>query len=290
MEIGFIGLGAMGSPIAANLLKFGHRLRVWNRSPGAVDKLAQQGAERAFSPAEVFERPIVFTMLADDTAIRSTLLDTGVLRQARRETIHVVMSTISVAFAKHLEEIHREAGIAYVAAPVLGRPDLAAAGELHILVAGESPTIERIRPALDAAGKAIWPIAAEQHKANLVKLAANLTLASVIETLGEVFALARRHEIEPQRLHEILTGTLFAAPAYKTYGPLIAKQRFEPALFKLPLGLKDIRQALEAAEAVGAPLPLASLVRDNLVDAVGHGDADKDWSALAATAFRRAGL
>jgi 3-hydroxyisobutyrate dehydrogenase-like beta-hydroxyacid dehydrogenase len=201
-----------------------------------------------------------------------------------------VLSTISVDFAKHLEEVHRQAGVTYVAAPVLGRPDIAAAGELNILVAGEPGAIERIRPALDAIGKAVWPVGTEPHKANLAKLAVNLTLGSVIETLAEVMALARRHELDPHRLLEILTGTLFAAPAYKTYGPLIADQRFEPALFKLPLGLKDIRLAIDAGERLGAPLPVASVVHDSLVDAVGHGDANKDWSALAAAAFRRAGL
>jgi 3-hydroxyisobutyrate dehydrogenase-like beta-hydroxyacid dehydrogenase len=290
MEIGLIGLGAMGSGIAANLLKAGHHLRVWNRSPGPLEDLVRKGAERAATPADVFDRAVVFTMLSDDAAIRAVILDGGVLKKARRDTIHVVMSTISVAFAQSLETAHREAGLAYVAAPVMGRPDIAAAGELNILIAGEDAAVARVRPALEAVGKAVWPVGTEPHKANLVKLTANLALGAAIETLAEVMALARRYGIDPHRLLEIFTGTLFGAPAYKIYGPLIADQRFEPALFKLPLGLKDIRLALEAGEGAGAPLPVASLVRNSLIDAIGHGDADKDWSVLAAAAFRRAGL
>jgi 3-hydroxyisobutyrate dehydrogenase-like beta-hydroxyacid dehydrogenase len=290
MEIGLIGLGAMGSGIAGNLLKAGHRLRVWNRSAGPLEDLVRKGAERAATPADVFDRTVVFTMLSDDAAIRSVIIDAGVLKEARRDTIHVVMSTISVAFAQSLETAHRQAGVAYVAAPVMGRPDIAAAGELNILVAGEEQAIARVRPALEAVGKAVWPVGTEPHKANLVKLTANLALGATIETLAEVMALARRYAIDPHRLLEIFTGTLFGAAAYKTYGPLIADQRFEPALFKLPLGLKDIRLALEAGEGAGAPLPVASLVRNSLIDAIGHGDADKDWSVLAAAAFRRAGL
>jgi 3-hydroxyisobutyrate dehydrogenase-like beta-hydroxyacid dehydrogenase len=167
---------------------------------------------------------------------------------------------------------------------------VAAAGELNVLVAGHPDAVGRVQPLLKSLGKRIWPIGEQPHQANLAKLTCNFTLASAIEAMAEAFALARRYDLDPKILMEVLTGTLFAAPAYKTYGPMIVEQRFEPANFKLPLGLKDIRLALEAGEAVGAPLPFASVLRDNFIDAIGHGDKEKDWSAIAAVAARRAGL
>ena len=290
MDVGFIGLGHMGSGMARNLIKAGHRVRVWNRSPGPAEELVRDGAEAAPTPAQAFDADAVVTMLSADDVVREVILDAGLLDNARPGLVHIVSSTISVAFAQELERAHEAAGIGYVAAPVLGRPDVAAAGELNILVAGRPDAVARVRPLLDALGKRIWPIGDQPHLANLAKLACNFTLASAIETMAEAFALARRYDLDPQILMEVLTGSLFAAPAYKTYGPMIVEQRYEPANFKLPLGLKDVRLALEAGEAVGAPLPFASVLRDNFVDAIGHGDQDKDWSAIAAVAARRAGL
>jgi 3-hydroxyisobutyrate dehydrogenase-like beta-hydroxyacid dehydrogenase len=290
MDVGFIGLGNMGSGMARNLIKAGHRVRVWNRSRGPAEELAREGAEVGATPGDVFDSDAVITMLSADDVIRQVILNPGLLDEARRGLVHIVSSTISVAFAQELERIHEEAGIGYVAAPVMGRPDVAAAGELNILVAGRPEAIGRVQPLLDALGKRTWPIGDQPHLASLAKIACNFSLASAIETMAEGFALARRYDLDPRILMEVLTGTLFAAPAYKTYGPMIVEQRFEPANFKLPLGLKDVRLALEAGEAVGAPLPFASVLRDNFVDAIGHGDQDKDWSAIAAVAARRAGL
>ncbi|MDB5499845.1 MAG: oxidoreductase [Phenylobacterium sp.] len=290
MDVGFIGLGHMGSGMARNLIKAGHRVRVWNRSWAASEDLGRDGAEVVAAPGEAFDADAVITMLSADDVVREVILDQGLLAGAHRGLVHVVSSTISVAFAQELERAHEAAGIGYVAAPVLGRPDVAAAGELNILVAGRPDAVARVQPLLDALGKRIWPIGDQPHLANLAKLACNFTLASAIETMAEAFALARRYDLDPQILMEVLTGSLFAAPAYKTYGPMIVEQRYEPANFKLPLGLKDVRLALEAGEAVGAPLPFASVLRDNFIDAIGHGDRDKDWSAIAAVAARRAGL
>lgn len=290
MDVGFIGLGNMGSGMARNLLKAGHRVRVWNRSRQSVDALARDGAEAAATPGQIFDADAVITMLSADDVVREVILDPGLLAGARRGLVHVVSSTISVAFAQELELVHEKAGVGYVAAPVMGRPDVAAAGELNILAAGRPDAVARVQPLLDAVGKRTWLIGDQPHLASLAKLACNFTLASAIETMAEAFALVRRYDLDPQILMEVLTGTLFAAPAYKTYGPMIVEQRFEPANFKLPLGLKDIRLAQAAGEAVGAPLPFASVLRDNFIDAIGHGDQDKDWSAIAAVAARRAGL
>ena len=290
MDVGFIGLGHMGSGMARSLMRADHALLVWNRSPEPAERLEAEGARRAADPAAVFQAEVVFTMLADDHAVRQAILKSGALERARPGVVHIMSSSISVAFSQELEAAHAAAGVPYVAAPVLGRPDVAEAGELNVLVAGAPEAARRVQPLLDAIGKRTWAIGAAPHQAHLAKLAVNFSLAAAIETMAEAFALVRRYDLDPGILRDVLTGTLFAAPAYKTYGDLIVEQRFEPALFKLPLGLKDVRLALEAGEAVHAPLPFASVMRDNFLDAIAHGDAEKDWSAVSRVAARRAGL
>jgi 3-hydroxyisobutyrate dehydrogenase-like beta-hydroxyacid dehydrogenase len=289
MKVGFIGLGAMGRGMASRLMDAGNEVHVWNRSPAPCEDLARHGAHRADSPAAVFISDAVITMLADDDAVRATIFGGDVFRNARKKPVHIVMSTLSVSFARELERAHIDAGIAYVAAPVMGRPDVAAAGKLNILAAGDPAAIERVRPLFDVMGQKTWRLGKEPHQANVAKLAMNFLLGSAIEAMAEAAALVERYDIEPTRLMEIATGTLFAAPAYNTYDKPIAERQFK-AGFRLTLGLKDIRLALAAGEASGVPLPFASVVRDNLIDAVGHGDADKDWSALALVARRRAEL
>ena len=290
MKVGFIGLGHMGAGMARSLLKAGHEVRVWNRSPEPVLALVEEGAARAADPAEAFQGDAVFTMLANDEAVRAVILASGILDGAASGLVHIMSATISVRLSQELAAAHAEAGVAYVCAPVLGRPDLAASGQLNVLAAGDPSSVARARPLLEAIGQKVWPLGDEPHLANVAKLACNFALASAMEAMAESFALARRYQLDPHRLSDLFTGTLFAAPAYKVYGPVIADQTFEPVGFKLPLGLKDIRLVLEAGEAVGAPLPFASVLRDNFVDAIGHGDGEKDWSAVSAVAARRAGL
>jgi 3-hydroxyisobutyrate dehydrogenase-like beta-hydroxyacid dehydrogenase len=289
MDIGFIGLGHMGGGIAARLLKPGRRLKVWNRSPEPVARLAAEGAEAAASAADALDVDIAFSMLASDDVIEAVIVGSGALDQARAGMIHVNLATVSVAFAQRMDELHRARGLFYVAAPVLGRPDVAAAGQLNALCAGAPNAVARVRPLLEEFTRGVWPLGDDPVRANAVKLACNFALASMIETLGEAGALVAAYGVEPGDLYEIMTGTLFAAPAYKTYGDLIANARFLPAGFKLPLGLKDVRLALQAGEARDTPLPIASLLRDHFIEAIATGDADKDWSALAAGAFRRGG-
>jgi 3-hydroxyisobutyrate dehydrogenase-like beta-hydroxyacid dehydrogenase len=289
MKVGFIGLGRMGAGVAANLLKGGHELVAWNRSPGPVETLAAQGAGPAASPAEAFDADAVFSMLSDDRAVESAVLESGALEAARPGCIHVNLATISVALAEGLEAAHRARGLGYVAAPVLGRPDAAAAAQLNVLCAGAPDAVALVRPLLDLIGRAVWPLGDAARQANVVKLACNFALASMIETLGEAGALANAYGVEPAALYEVMTGTLFNAPAYKTYSALIAERRFEPAGFALPLGLKDVRLALAAGDAAQAPLPIASALRDAFLEALAMGDGHKDWSALASGAFRRGG-
>ena len=290
MDIGFIGLGHMGSGIAGKLLSAGHHMRVWNRSPEPVQRLAAQVATAAETPAQALDADVVFSMLASDEVIEAVLLADNALDGARAGMVHVNLATVSVAFAQRLEALHIERGLGYVAAPVLGRPDVAAAGQLNVLCAGAPEAVARVRPLLDSFAKAVWPLGDQAWRANVVKLACNFALASMIETLGEAGALAAAHGVAPADLFGVMTGTLFAAPAYKTYADIIANGRYSPAGFKLPLGLKDVRLALAAGEALHTPLPIASLLRDHFIEAIAHGDGDKDWSALADGAFRRAGL
>lgn len=289
MQIGFIGLGKMGFAMASRLLEAGHRVVAWNRSSRPADELAQMGAVQASGLEDVFDNDVVVTMLSTDGAIRETITP-DILRAARKEAVHIMCATISVAFAKELADVHAASGLRYVSAPVLGRPDVARAGALNIFAAGGEEAVARALPVFDCLAKKIWRLGEEPSTANAVKLAMNFTLAAAIETMSEAFVLARRHGVEPQTMAEILTETLFAAPAYKVYAPIIAGRRFEPAGFELRLGLKDVRLTLEAGEAAGVPLPIASLLRDNFLDAIGHGDGDKDWSAIADVTARRAGL
>lgn len=291
MKVGFIGLGSMGSAMAIRLIDAGHEVFVWNRSSGPAEAMVRRGAHRLDNPEGAFSSDAVLTMLADDDAVRAVLLASDALKRApNKKLVHVVMSTVSVAFARELERAHAAAGLAYVAAPVLGRPDVAAAGKLNVLAAGAADAIERVKPLLDVIGQKTWVLGAEPHKANVAKLSMNFLIGAAIEAMAEAVTLAERYEVEPGKLMALLTGTLFSAPVYATYGGLILKGEFMPANFKLTLGLKDMRLALAAGDAVGVPLPFASIVRDNLVDAIGHGDADKDWSAVALVARRRAGL
>jgi len=289
MDIGFIGLGDMGSAIAANLLKAGHTVRVWNRSPQAAAKLAALGATVADSAAHAFAGDAVFSMLADDNALRAVLLDSGVLAGAAPGLVHVNLATISVALAEQLATLHAQYGVDYVAAPVLGRPDVAAAAKLNIVAGGTDRAIDRVLPLLDAIGQKTWRAGPRPQDANLLKVAVNFMLASAIETTGEAAALVSGYGIDPAMLIELISNTLFPGPVYAGYGKMIAEQRYEPALFKARLGLKDVSLALAAAEAVATPLPVASVVRDNLIDVVAHGDGDKDFAALGAVALRRAG-
>ena len=290
MDVGFIGLGRMGKAIVANLLRAGHRVRVWNRSPEPARELAKAGATIAGEPAEAARAEVLMTMLADDESTRSVLLDGGVLDRAARGLVHVNLATVSVALAREFAQLARERGIAYVAAPVFGRPEAAQAAKLNIVVAGEGNAVARIHPLLSAIGERIWPVGSAPEHATVVKLAGNFMIASALETMGEAAALAQAHGVPAREFLKVLTSTLFAAPVYQSYGRLVAEQQYEPAAFKLVLGLKDIRLALQAGEAAHVPMPFASVLRDHLLEAVAAGKAESDWAMLAEVAARHAGL
>ena len=281
MNVGFIGLGRMGSGMAVNLLKAGHGVTVYNRTPGKAEALVAQGARGAASIFEACQGHAVITMLANDDAVESVVLgDGGVLASLLAGAIHVSSSTISVALSEKLEKAHAKAGQRYIAAPVFGRPDVAAAGQLFVVAAGEKAAVETAAPLLDAMGQKTFVVSSSAKAANLVKLSGNFLIASVIESLGEAIALVGKGGVDRRLYLEVLTSTLFSSPVYKTYGTLIVEGKFEPAGFAAPLGHKDIGLVLAAAEELRVPLPLASLLRDRFLTLLAHGGGTLDWSAI----------
>ena len=290
MKIGFIGLGHMGSAMAANLVKAGHHVTVFNRSPEKRRKLVELGAHEAARIADACRGEAVITMLADDAALSSvTLADGGIVASLPKGAIHVSMSTVSVALARELTKAHAAAGQRFIAAPVFGRPEAAAAAKLFIVAAGEPAAVETCLPLFNALGQKTLPIGPEPAAANLVKLSGNFLLASAIEALGEAIALVSKAGVDRRAYVELLTSTIFPAPVYATYGGLIAANRFEPAAFTAALGFKDIRLALAAAESLRVPMPLGSLLHDRFLRLLAEGGESLDWSALGGLAGRDAG-
>lgn len=290
MKAGFIGLGNMGLPMARNLLKAGHEVTVYNRTRERAESLRTEGATVAAQAADACGNDILITMLADDRAVRAVVFDGQLIPRLAPGAVHVSMSTISVALAQELARAHTEAGNQFVSAPVFGRPEAAEAAKLAVVAAGPAKMIERCQPLFDAMGQHTFIVGEEPSNANTVKLAGNFLILSVIESLGEAYALLRKSGVEPEKFLEVMTSTLFAAPIYKTYGNLIAKEQFLPAGFKLTLGLKDVSLVLAAAADARAPMPVASLVRDHILAAIARNGGDLDWSSFSKISAENAGL
>jgi len=291
MRVGFVGLGQMGSRMAANLVKAAHEVTVYNRTAGKMQPLLKQGAYSAARVADACRGEAVITMLADDSAVESMAFgNEGVIASLGKGCLHISMSTISVALSEKLAAAHKEAGLHFVAAPVFGRPEAAAAGELFIAAAGDQGALDACMPLFDALGQKTFTFGDNPSAANLVKLSGNFLIASAIEALGEAMALVGKAGIDRGRYLDFLTSTLFGAPIYKIYGALIAGQKYEPAGFAAPLGYKDIRLALEAADKFRVPMPLASLLKDRLLRVLARDGEKLDWSAIAQLAAKDAGL
>ena len=290
MKIGFIGLGHMGTAMAANLVKAGHDVTVFNRSPGKSGSLIELGAQEAAELAEACDGEAVITMLANDDALSDiTFGEGGIVAHLRKGAIHLSMSTISVALSERLTQAHAHAGQRYVAAPVFGRPDMAAAAKLFVVAAGDPAAVDACKPLFDALGQKTSTIGVEPSAANLVKLTANFLQASVIESLGEAIALIGKAGIDRIAYVNLLTSTIFTSPAYTIFGPLIAAGTFGPAAFAAPLGFKDIRLTLAEAETLRVPMPLASLLHDRFVRLFAQGGENLDWSAIGGLATQDAG-
>lgn len=290
MKVGFIGLGNMGSGMAAGLLDAGHEVTLYNRTPEKAKALEPKGGHAVSKVAEACVGEVVITMLADDAAVEGVSFgEDGIVANLKKGASHVSMSTISVALSERLTAAHAEAGQRYVSAPVFGRPEAAAAGKLFIVAAGPSDAVERCQPLFDAMGQRTFNVGDESSIANLVKLSGNFLIATVIEALGEAMALVGKAGVDRHVYLDLLTSTLFSAPVYKTYGGLIADEKFEPAGFAALLGLKDVRLTLAAAESLRVPLPIASLLRDRFIALLAQGGDKLDWSAISTLAARDAG-
>jgi 3-hydroxyisobutyrate dehydrogenase-like beta-hydroxyacid dehydrogenase len=290
MKAGFIGLGNMGSGMAANLLKAGHEVSVYNRTPGKTAGLVQLGATAPAEIAAVCRSDAVMTMLANDEAVENTVFaERGILESLPRNAVHISCSTISVALSKRLASAHEAAGQHFLSAPVFGRPEAAAAGKLFVVVGGAAKVIQSCTPLFEAIGQKTFVMSEDPQSANLVKLSGNFLIASVIEALGEAIALVGKGGVDRRKYLEMLTSTLFNAPVYKTYGSLIVEGKFEPAGFASVLGQKDIHLALAAADALRVPMPLASLLRDRFLTLLALGGEALDWSAIGRLAARDAG-
>lgn len=291
MNIAFIGLGNMGEGMARQLLRAGHRLTVYNRTRAKTAALEREGAAVAVTPAAAVERAdAAFTMLSDDGALRAVVFgDDGLAAALPRSAVHVGSSTISVALSKELAQAHDERGQSYVAAPVLGRPEAAASKRLWIMAAGKPEALRRVRPLLEVLGRGVSVMGDEPWQANLTKIAANFLISAMLEALAESSALVRKSGLDEQAFLQVVDA-LFASPVYASYGRILAERRFEPAGFRLELGLKDTTLALSSAHETAVPMPLAALVHDHYLSAVAHGRGNADWAALSEVVARNAGL
>ncbi|MCW2557190.1 MAG: beta-hydroxyacid dehydrogenase, 3-hydroxyisobutyrate dehydrogenase [Mycobacterium sp.] len=290
MDIGFVGLGNMGSGMAANLVKAGHQVTAYNRSRDKVDALAERGARPASTIADACSGEVVVSMLANDDAVEAVTFGAeGILASLSAGAVHVSCSTISVALAARLSVAHAEAGQRFVAAPVFGRPEAAEAAKLFVVAAAEPDVLQTVSPIFEAIGQRTFVVADDPTAASLVKLSGNFLIASVIESLGEAMALVGKAGVDKLQYLDVLTSTLFGSPVYTTYGGLVAREEFEPAGFAATLGLKDIRLVLAAGEELQVPLPIASLLRDRFLTLLANGGGQLDWAAVGALSAWEAG-
>ncbi|MFD8482028.1 NAD(P)-dependent oxidoreductase [Kitasatospora sp. NPDC059673] len=289
MDVGFVGLGAMGRAMARRLLDAGHSVRVWNRSPEPVAELVADGASAAGTLAEAFGAEVAISMLADDRVVERLVLNDELLSVARA-AVHVNMATVSPGLARRAAELHAQHGLGYIAAPVLGRAEAAAAGNLNILASGPRAELDWVAPLFDAIGRRTWHLGEDPAAANVAKVSANFLLVSAIEAFSEAAALAEANGLAPSALLDVITNSLFPGPVYAGYGAMITEQSFDPAGFRLALGLKDVNLALDTAAGANVPLPLASLLRDSLLQAIAHGHGERDLAAISTTSRTRAAL
>jgi 3-hydroxyisobutyrate dehydrogenase-like beta-hydroxyacid dehydrogenase len=282
MKVGFIGLGIMGEPIAMNILKDGHALAPYNRTPEKAQSLKEAGATIVGSPDEIGDVDVLVTCVSDGFAEEALFFEQGLIDRLPKTCVHMSSTTIGVPTTRRLVEAHAARGRLFVTAPVLGRAvDMAAARKLFVIAAGPAEGLTRCKPLFEAISQRAFVFGDDPVTATAVKLAVNFLSITAIEAMGEAFALTGRYGVKPDDFYEFMTGSLFPAPPYKAYGRLIAQDSFTPANFVVPLGLKDVRLAMEAGELVDMPLPSAGVVRDHLVQALAQGYSQEDWSVIA---------
>ena len=279
MKIGFIGLGQMGRGMASRLIDNGHQLVVWNRTPAAAAPFAERGARIANSPDETLAGEVVITMLADDAAVEAVWITSGLLGKLPADTVHLNMASVSLHTGQQLDALHRQHGSRYVSAPVFGRPEFAARGELDIVAAGAPDAMARCAPLFKALGRRWFHVADEAPKANVVKVARNFMLATIIESFGEAFSLVEKAGVDPRVFYDIVTSTAMNSASHKNYGKLMLENSPQPT-FTLKLGLKDVELALQTAAGLDVALPTATLLREQHLQAIAHGYGEHDWAAL----------
>jgi 3-hydroxyisobutyrate dehydrogenase-like beta-hydroxyacid dehydrogenase len=289
MKIGFIGLGRMGGHVAANLLKAGHQVTVWNRSQEPVQALVAKGAVAAKTPEDALQGDAIFSMLSNDQVMRDLGLAGPLLEKAAKGLIHVNLATISVAFAKELAEAHKKAGLAYISSPVFGRPEMAEQAALVLVAGGDDAALKTMQPVFDKIGARTVPVDAPE-KANLFKIAGNFMIAAELESIGEAFALLRKGGVDPSLFHDVLSGRLFTGAVFKSYGTMILNHTYEPAGFALTLGLKDVNLARSAAEGLGVTMPTADVLKKHYDEAIAWGWQDRDWAAVGEVPAKKAGV
>ena len=292
MKIGFLGLGKMGAGMAGNLLRAGHEVAVWNRSAQKAQPLVAQGAVLARTPREAASgRDLIMSMLADDAALEQVLQgNDGVFEGLARGALHVASSTIAVATADRVAALHQERGLHFLSAPVFGRPEAAAAAKLFVVAAGAQSDYATASALFPAISQKVFYVGEKPSSANLVKLCGNFTILAAIETLAEAMTLAQKGGVPKQLFLEVMTGTLFDLPVYRNYGSVLVEERFKPAGFAAPLGLKDMRLVGQSAEALRVPMPVLNVLRDHLLQTIGASDEEVDWSAIGRTIAQNGGL
>jgi len=291
-DIGFVGLGRMGTAMAKNLAAAGRQVIACVRRPQQMGTLLALGLQPTTNLADLFHCEVVISMLPDDEAVREVACGRqgheGLAAGLRPGAIHLSMSTISTAAASQLASAHARCGQGYVAAPVFGNPDAAKARQLFIVAAGAPTDVERCQPLLDQLGQRTFVVGDDPAHANLMKLMGNMLTATALEMLGETVALMRKRGLDPARFVELMTSTMFGGRVHRIYGERIVAQDYI-AGFALPLALKDVRLALAEAENASVPMPSVSVVRDRMMAAIARGYGELDWTALGLIAAEEAG-
>jgi 3-hydroxyisobutyrate dehydrogenase-like beta-hydroxyacid dehydrogenase len=294
-SIGFIGLGHMGSAMAANLAASGHRVIAYVRRPDQLEKLEALQLNPTTDFTRLFECMVVVSMVSDDDAAHEIVFGhsetdhVGLAKGMMPGAVHLSMSTIGTATASMLASEHAIHAQGYVAAPVFGNPSAAKARQLYIIAAGAAGDVERCQPLFDSLGQKTFVIGGDPSHANLVKLLGNMMSATALETMAETVTVARKHKLDPETFINIMTSTMFGGRAHKIYGEKIVNESYAPG-FVLPLVLKDVRLALAEAEYAGSPMPSVNVVRDRLITGIARGHAGLDWTALGLVAAEEAGL
>lgn len=290
MDVGFLGMGTMGQPMARNLARAGHAVKVWNRTPGRAAGVVDYGATEVSAVSDALHQPVVFSSLADDRAFADAVLSAPSLQAAQPGSVHVNLATVSPGMSTEAVSALGERGIRYVAAPVFGRAEVAEAGELTVLAAGDPTAVDEVAPLLAVIGRRTWRIGDDPKQANVVKILGNYLIANAIQAMAEATTVAEKVGGSPELLMEVMNDSLFPGGVYGGYGKMIAQRNYEPAGFRLALGLKDVRLALSEAHDARIGLLFGSALENVFLDALAHGQADQDWSAITESTRRRAGL